>query len=198
MMKRILFWGPAVVLGLAVGVGSALGVMALGAQGASVKVGQWTINRLAGSAAADPYTRAVVARVGLLALAQSETIYFQLSSDEDGAPLRDDCIYELSGAEMPARWWAVTIYASDNYLPLNDDDAFSVDATTIERNPDGRWTALVQSGARPGANWISANAAGSGYTLTLRLYNPANEARAEPATVRTPAIRTVSCAGGAP
>ncbi|MBI1188848.1 MAG: DUF1214 domain-containing protein [Alphaproteobacteria bacterium] len=193
MIMGLLKWAAAIVLGFALGVGSALLVIGFGAQRASDAAGAWTINRLAGSQAADPYTRASVARVGLLALAQSETIYFNLAEDEDGRRLSQACRYELTGGPMPARWWSITLYASDNYLPRNQGDALSIDATSVRADEAGRWAATVSAASPDAENWISSDAAGDGFSLTLRLYNPTDAARAAPSDVPTPRLRTLSC-----
>lgn len=197
-MKRLLFWLSAIVLGVAVGAGGAVAAMGMGARMGVEQVGGWTINRLAGSTAADPVTRAIVARIGLLALAQEETIYLQMTRDEAGRPLREACRYELTGGALPARWWAVTIYAGDNYLPVNHDDAFSVDASRAQTDAAGRWRAEVQAERGDATNWISSRAAGEGFSLTLRLYNPEDAARTRPRGIPVPTLRTIGCAEDAP
>ncbi|NWG53637.1 MAG: DUF1214 domain-containing protein [Hydrogenophilaceae bacterium] len=194
MIGGLLKWAAAVVLGFLLGAGSALLVIGWGAQRSSVAAGAWTINTLAGSQSADIYTRAFVARVGLLALAQSETIYFQAAQDADGRPLTEGCRYELAGGPLPARWWSITLYAADNHLPRNEGDALSIDATSVRADEAGRWTAVVSAASPQDAeNWISSDAAGEGFTLTLRLYNPTDAARNDPAQVPTPSLRMLGC-----
>jgi hypothetical protein len=193
MIGRLLKWAAAIVLGFVLGAGSALLVIGWGAQRASVDAGGWTINTLAGSQGADPYTRALVARVGLLALAQSETIYFQLTADAEGRPLSEACRYELAGGPMPARWWSITLYARDNHLPRNRGDALSLDATSVRADEAGQWTAAVSAAPPETGNWISSEAAGDGFSLTLRLYNPTDRAREAAAQVPTPRLRTLGC-----
>lgn len=193
MIGSLLKWAAAIVLGFVLGAGSALMVIGWGAQRSSVEVGGWTINTLAGSQGADPYTRAFVARVGLLALAQSETIYFQLNEDAEGRPLSEACRYALEGGPMPARWWSITLYARDNHLPRNQGDALSLDATSVRADEAGRWTAVVAASPPETENWISSDAAGDGFTLTLRLYNPTDAARNAPAQVPTPSVRALGC-----
>jgi hypothetical protein len=112
--------------------------------------GGWVGSKLAGSAAADPFTRALIAKGGLLALNRSETIYFTLTKDEHGRPLTQNCAYQLKGGAFPARWWSVTIYAADDFLPQNHDHAQSIDQTRAERDAGGGWTAASRySGPRP-------------------------------------------------
>jgi hypothetical protein len=188
--------GVAALVGLVVGVGSAIVVLKRSTFGAEMVSG-WVGSKLAGSTAADPYTRAMIAKSGLLALNRSETIYFTLTKDERGRALTQNCAYQLKGGPLPARWWSLTIYAADDFLPKNHDAAFSIDDTRTQKDPGGGWTAAV-SLQRPGPggapNWISTWDAKT-FSLTLRLYNPSPEAAADPHVIAFPRITTLSCSG---
>jgi hypothetical protein len=195
-MMRMLRIAGAVVVGLAVGGGSAYWVLNNGQLLGSFEKDYWFGNELAGSAAADPYTRGIIAAIGLLALNKSETIYFHRYKDEQGRQLRDGCVYELRGGTMPTRWWSITVYAFDHFLPVNKDRAFSVDATQIVANADGTWTARIARERDGAQNWISTKAAGD-LSLALRMYNPHEGARDNPASIAFPTVTTLSCEGDA-
>ena len=188
----------AVIVGLTVGAVCAVYSLGRSTMGGETYNG-WSGSKLTGSTAADPFTRAKVAKAGLLALNRSETIYFTLTKDEHGKPLNQNCAYQLRGGPLHARWWSVTIYAADNFLPQNHDDAQSVDDTRTQKDPGGGWTAAVQL-QRPGPggppNWISTWGAGR-FSLTLRLYNPSQAAADDPKTIVFPQITTLSCSGAA-
>ena len=92
----------------------------------------------AGSVDADPWTRARIALTGLLALTRDQAIYFTTQTDDSGARLREECRYRVTGGAMPARWWSVTVYADDDFLPQNEDDALSFDATEVKPDPQGQ------------------------------------------------------------
>jgi hypothetical protein len=194
MLRRILAWIAAVIVGVALGVASAWAALSVGASTFSEEFGHWRYNRAAGSAAADPYTRAIVARVGLLALSAREARYFTMYEDEHGRPLSEGCIYELTGAPMDVRWWSVTLYADDNYLAQNNDSAHSVDATRIDN--DSPWSARISPVRGDARYWISSREARRGFSLTLRVYNPQRDFRASAETL--PVLTTVSCAGDGP
>lgn len=157
----------------------------------------WSTNLTIGSAAASPWLRARIARVGLLALTREETIYFDRATDNRGAPLRADCVYRLEGQALPARWWSVTLYDSREMLADNTDSAHSVDTTRTAGTADGAWSAVIASKRPEGtAHWLSSrNAANFG--LTLRLYNPVSVAPDALAAIALPAITRVSCPAGA-
>src|SRR5262249_16882712 len=144
-----------------------------------------------GSVNADAYTRASIARSGLLALSADEALYFTLDHDENGAPLREDCVYQIEGRSFPARWWSVTLYARDNFLAQNNDRAFSIDSTHVEVDGMGRWRARIAPVRGEAAYWISSRAARRGFSLTLRVYNPDDGFPANPDQL--PTLSTVSC-----
>jgi hypothetical protein len=191
MVRLIAAWTAAIVAGATLGLVSLWAALAFGAQGFSEHYGAWSFNRAAGSEAAGPYTRAIIARTGLLALSAREAIYFNLDKDEHGRPLDESCIYELSGAPLLARWWSVTLYASDNYLARNSDHAYSIDAS---RAGPGRWRARIAPVQGDASFWISSRAAKRGFSLTLRVYNAYDDFTASAEAL--PKLATLSCAGG--
>jgi hypothetical protein len=195
-MRRAGVYLAAVILGLGLGLGSALwlaglwparSTMAFG----NVDVGGWRSDFAVGSEAADPYTRARVARHGLLALAKTEAVYFTRSVDDSGEPLREACTYRLAGGAMPAGWWSVTLYDNQSMLPANTDEALSIDASSAGT---GAWSAIIAP-QRPqgGEAWISSRSAGN-FDLTLRLYMPTTALLAQPnAALDPPTVERMDC-----
>ncbi len=199
-MRRALAYVGAVLAGCGLGLGSALWMAGLWPAGRNmafgdVDVGGWRSDFAIGSKAADPYTRARVARHGLLALAKTEAVYFTRSLDDAGGPLREACRYRLSGGPMPAGWWSVTLYDAASMLPANTDNALSIDA---EQMGPGAWSAIIAP-SRPegGAAWVSSRGAGT-FDLTLRLYMPAPALLADPSrALIAPRIERLACEGRA-
>ncbi len=185
-----------VAIGVAIGCASAFVILGNGELLGRESRQGWFGNANAGSTAADPYTRAIIAKIGLLALSRAETIYFHIYADAAGKRLDDRCAYELRGGALPARWWSITVYAGDDFLPVNGDDAQSIDVTRLTKAPDGRWSARVAATRDGAKNWISTKNAGR-FSLGLRMYNPADAARATIDAIDFPEIRTISCAGAA-
>ena len=183
----------AILSGIAVGIGSGWWVMAK-AGGRGVDVHGWTGNTVAGSVDADPWTRAQVAVRGLLALNKSQAIYLTATKDSSGQRLSEACRYRVGGGPMPGRWWSVTVYAADNYLPMNDDDALSFDATEVVPNAQGRWTAELAPTREGEGAWASTRKAGT-FDVTLRIYNPTPAAEADFLTIPVPTIERLGCGG---
>lgn len=194
MLRRILAWIAAIIVGVVIGLASAWAALSVGGQSFSEEFGHWRYNRAAGSTAADPYTRAIVARVGLLALSAREARYFTMYEDEQGRPLSESCVYELTGQPLDVRWWSVTLYADDNFLAQNTDAAHSVDATRIGN--DSAWRARISPVRGDAQYWISSREARRDFSLTLRVYNPQRDFR--PSAETLPVLTTISCAGDAP
>lgn len=195
-MLRLLVWIAALVAGGALGLGSALYMAGLWPEGRSLAFGNvdvdgWRGDFATGSKAADPYTRARVARHGLLALAKTEAVYLTRNTDSAGKRLSADCTYRLTGGAMAAGWWSVTLYDAQSMLPANTDGALSIDAS---RMGAGAWEAVIAP-ERPAdaAHWISSRNAGA-FDLTLRLYMPEPALLEAPGrTLAAPRLERLSC-----
>jgi len=194
MLRRILAWTAAVIAGVVLGLGSAWAVLKFGGSSFTEHYGHWVFSRAAGSTGADPYTRAIIAREGLLALSAREAVYFSLYTDEHGRPLSESCVYELNGRPLDARWWSVTLYADDNYLARNTDSAHSIDATRAGN--DAAWVARISPVRGDATNWLSSREARRGFVIMLRVYNPQRDFH--PSEAALPVLTTVSCAGDTP
>ncbi len=157
----------------------------------------WYGSSVTGSADADPWLRARVAVAGLLALNKDQAIYFTRKTDDAGEPLREECRYRVSGGSLPGQWWSVTVYAADNYLPLNQDDALSFDATEVKPDANGRWNAMLAPVRPVGAEaWASTSKAGN-FDITLRIYQPSKQAQKDFATIPMPTVTRLECGGKA-
>ncbi len=180
-MRIVYFAFAGAVLGALAGLVSALllsGLLNSGVQRAEeVRIEGWSSDWSLGTEAPNRYLKAWVARYGLLAMQKSEAVYFRRLQDDDGAPLREGCAYEVSGGALPAQWWSVTLYDRLGYLPMNTDAHLSIDAT---RAPGAHWR--FQVSARPPEGdmlWVSSRNSET-FDLTLRLYQPDPAFLAEP------------------
>jgi hypothetical protein len=191
MLKRLLIIAPA---GLIFGSAFALGLIFGPAELGGTQVGSWHTNRHIGSVDASPLTRAIIARRGLMALRQTETIYFSADHDSEGQAFDEACTYRLYVNEAPqARWWSVTLYAEDEFLALNGEVAHSITADDATTYPVE--AIISQDQTRSPAHRISSNNAGA-FNLTLRLYHPDERVVANAATAVLPVVERISCGGG--
>lgn len=65
--------------------------------------------------ATNEFQKAYIGRIGLLALQDSEVIYFVASSDQEGDPLSSSNDYKLTGSSFDARYWSFTLYGEDHF-----------------------------------------------------------------------------------
>lgn len=193
MLRRVLAWIAAVIVGIVLGGASAWATLEYGRSSFFEDYGAWRHSRATGSTAAGPYTRAIIARDGLLALSAREALYFTLYEDDQGQPLDENCAYELAGRAFAARWWSVTLYAEDSFLAQNDDHAASIDASHVSTGADGRWRARVSTVRGDAIYWLSSRNARRDFTLTLRVYNPQRDFVAAEETL--PTLTRISCLG---
>lgn len=203
-MKTVLIWALSAVLGIILGGLSALwmGGMLPGSPrlGHAIDIDGWISDWSIGSVNADPYVRARVAKNGLMGLTKEEAVYFMKYTDDAGQPLREACKYRVSGGAFPADWWSVTLYNSDNRLPMNKDGKLSIDQTQTDfmfESPDEWWFEVTPT--EPDdfmMPWVSSKNAGN-FDLTLRLYRPSDALLAAPETTLTPPkVERLSCQEG--
>lgn len=190
-MRRFVFVLSAVVIGLALGAWSAWFATGAFARGAAIEVNGWRGSMLAGSDAADPYTRAAIARHGLLALPAERAFYLSRDTDAAGARLTDGCTYRISGERLPAQWWSLTLYDETGFLARNEDGAHSIDATRTQSGADGRWEAFIGPVRAPGP-WISNTGSGA-FSVLLRLYAATPAALSAPEAIPVPQIERIAC-----
>ena len=187
------------ILGAGLGLGSALaaaGIIGPGMKlGGAVDVGGWTSDWTIGSEAANPWTRARVARHGLLALTKEEAVYFTRNTDDAGDRLTEGCDYRVQGGTMPAQWWSITLYNSESYLPDNTDNALSYDLTDARSGggPASRFFDIAAAPSASGSGWVSHRGGGN-FDLTLRLYKPDAALISDPERVlEAPSIEKLGC-----
>jgi hypothetical protein len=154
----------------------------------TIHVGGWSTSLATGGTNADMFTRAQVARTGLLALNRSETLYFNATHDDSGLPLEARCRYEVTGEAPAAKWWSLTVYADDHFLVPDPSNRYSISL----KDAAGPFKLLLSPDKRDGL-WLPTGESG-GFSLLLRLYNPAPESAKNPASTRLPKItRTGGC-----
>lgn len=195
--SKTTLWAKAATIALGLMAGLISGWWAITGGMGGQNYSGWYGSSVTGSRDADPWLRARVAVSGLLALNKSQAIYFTRKTDDAGERLREECHYRVTGGALPGQWWSVTVYAADNYLPLNDDDALSFDATEVKPDAAGQWSAVL-SPVRPagGEAWASTRKAGE-FDITLRIYQPSAQAQGDYRAIPMPRVTKLDCGGKA-
>lgn len=181
-----------VIVGGAIGFGTAVAAYEGMYSRGLVINGQWATNLGAGSSEVDMYARANIAVHGLLALAKSEAVYYACLGDDKGEPLRANCDYKIEGKTLDARWWSITVYGQDDFLIPNEQKRYSFNANTVKLNPDGTFV-IYLSGSPKEGNWLPSGTGGQKVTLSLRLYNPGQSVYDNPGGIELPRITREGC-----
>jgi len=151
-----------------------------------IQVGAWITSLTVGSENSGPYQRARIARTGIWALDASEVIYFTANTDSRGFPLSHDAVYRIEGSDLDTRWWSITAYNDDHFIP-NPLDRYSFSQTAVDREIDGTWIIRLSREQVPG-NWLPSGQRTGTIVLTLRCYNPSQRMIDDPGGVRVPEI----------
>lgn len=192
-MKQGIKYTITILAGLTLGTGGAWALAGRGLGKADIVNGSWTTSLGYGTKSTDPFTRAGVARRGLLALPATETVYWQAAVDSDGKALDGSCRYAMTGAALDARWWSVTVYDTAGYLMPNALNAWSFNGAAISEAEKGGWRVEIGPKQPASGHWLPTTA-GKPFHLTLRMYNPGKGFIAAPSKSALPALKKEGCA----
>jgi hypothetical protein len=157
----------------------------------SVTIGSWTAWPQAGSADADPYSVALLARSGEVPLGAGEGLAFAAVNDDDGEPLQGECVYSIEGQTPAARLWTLTAYDAEGRLIVNPARRSGFHSREIIRGVDGSFHITVSPDVEPG-NWLPT-AHSAGLQLVLRLYDTPLTTASEFTNIDMPRIARVRC-----
>lgn len=158
----------------------------------AVTIDGWTAFPYVGTADADPYSRARVARDGLLALGRAEGLAFTATRDSDGAALRRECAYTIEGPVPPARFW--TLYAADpsgGVIGSGSRRPGALNSYQLIRLADNSVSISTGAHARPG-NWLAVSGSGP-MTFVLTFFDTPIASSTGASDVVLPAIVKVGC-----
>lgn len=184
----------AFTLAVAIGGGAASVWYALQAREGvgAVTIGGWTAYPENGTPESDPYSRARVAREGLLALGRAEGLAFVAQRDSNGDGLRRNCRYTIEGTVPPARFW--TLYAADEAMAAiatGTRRANALNSFQLLHQPDSSLAISISSRPSPG-NWLRVTGAGPMY-FVLTLYDTPIASSTGVADVELPQILKAGC-----
>jgi hypothetical protein len=182
----------ALIVAAAVGLSATYIALIRGAAFDALTIGSWTAFPKTGTADADPYARANIARTGQLPTALGDGVAFTARTDDTGKTLDGRCDVILSGITPTARFWTLTLYNPDGELVANAINRFGFSSQEIVRHADGSFEIVVAPRANP-ENWLPTGGI-EHYTLMLRLYDTAvGVATKAGREVPMPQVATRSC-----
>jgi hypothetical protein len=166
----------------------AAGALGLGSAGylsggySAQKNGPWRIWPSGVMPDQSPYVLAHHVLGGALPPDTNQMAVFTTTTDSDGKDLDGDCIYIVSGALPPARWWS---------LGVAGGAPGALSSGNVITGADGAFRAHVSAQAMPG-NWLKLQDDG-GFELVLRFHGPTGLVKDDPQRATLPAIRKGEC-----
>jgi len=151
-----------------------------------IRNGPWNTRFATGSEKMSLKHRAVVASSGLWALRSTEAVYFSAYTDSDGNRLNRQSRYRIEGKDLDARWWAITVYKNNQFIP-NAQYRYSYSMTNLERETDGSWKIILSTDEQTG-NWIPLGNEDGPIAVHLRFYNPDQSVYQHPELIKLPRI----------
>lgn len=158
----------------------------------AARSGAWAAWPQIGQPTPDPYSRAYLARTGLLQLGYAEGIQFVAFTDDSGATLDASCDYAVAGKTPGAAFW--TLVAADlNGTNIAASPALpSLHSERIARAGDGSTNIHVSPRLAPG-NWLPITGSGP-FQLQLTLYDAVIFSGTTTDVEQMPSITRVDCA----
>jgi len=158
----------------------------------AVTIGEWTAFPYIGTPDADPYSKARVAREGLLALGRAEGLSFSANSDATGEALRRECAYRIEGPVPSARFW--TLYAIDTaggVIRAGERRPGALHSNQLIRRIDN--SVSIAAGAHPApGNWLALSGAGP-MTFVLTFFDTPIASSTGAADIVLPSIIKAGC-----
>ena len=191
-MKTWHRFAACIALGLVGGAAFAVHQVRGGLSDGLASSGPWETGKSFGTVDANALTRAKVALSGLLALPAKEAMYFTAKNDSDGRALDGRCNYVVHGGTLDGRWWSITLYEGEGWLVKNAANRWSIPASAVATDAQGRWSFTVSPHAQSGS-WLPTGSVDA-FDLTLRLYHPAADIIKNPEKAQLPIIDRKGCA----
>jgi hypothetical protein len=192
MLKNTLLTLLGLAIAIGGGGGSAWYVLNTQEGVGAIHIGPWTAFPDIGTPDADPYSKARVAREGVLTLGRAEGLSFVADHDSSGGPLKRECSYTIEGGFPAARFW--TLYAADQSLDViatGKPRPAALQSYQVLRKPDNSASISVSNRPHPG-NWLLTEGTGALY-FVLTFYDTPIASSTGLSDVVLPRIVSMGC-----
>lgn len=157
----------------------------------TITLGAWQAWPNAGTADADPYSRARQARIGEIPLGSGEGLMLLAQHDDTGEPLQSGCDYRVAGQTPPARLWTIALEDLSGAVVQGENGAAALGSDTLLRATDGAFEIALSQEPQTG-NWISTREA-ERFRVVIRLYDTTARTGTELTTLFMPRIVRDQC-----
>ena len=192
-MLRIAFL-TLVLLSISIGGGAASVWYALQAQEGvgAVTIDGWTAYPDIGTAEADPYSKARVAREVFLSLGRAEGLSFSARRDSGGDLLRQECQYRIEGTVPTSRFW--TLHAAGRTgtaIVARSGGPAAIHSYGLLRS-DGDGVSIAVGAVPEPGNWLPLSGRGA-MSFVLTLYDTPVAGNTGIVDIGLPRILKVGC-----
>lgn len=181
----------AMILALVVGLGGTWFALTYEKWVETVTAGPWRAVIEIGTARANPYARAILARTGAIPMLATESVVFRSVTDSRGEPLRGTCTYRLHGRRINARWWTLSVTDNRGQPVAANSAPDHTTSVEIMHDHNGEFDITLSAMARPG-NWLATGGTAR-LTLSLHLYDTPIYINGELRDIVLPSIMPERC-----
>lgn len=158
---------------------------------AAARVGPWAAWPDIGQINPNPYSRAYLARNGVMQLGYAEGIQFVAVTDSAGETLERSCTYSLEGGVPGATFWTLVATDPEGANVAASPESLALHSERMARGANGSSHMAVGPDLAPG-NWLEI--AGEGpFQLALTLYDATIFAGGSSAIAEMPEITRERC-----
>ena len=190
-MKAVLVFLPGVAGAVGLGLWTAWLAVLSPAPIHTIELGAWQAWPNAGTADADPYSRARLARTGEIPLGSGEGLVLLALTDDAGDPLTQACDYRIVGQTPPARLWTVALEHPDGRIVDMEGAAAALGSDTLLRASDGSFEIVLSPHRRRGTGSPPRTRR---FRVVVRLYDTTARTGTELTTLFMPRIARDHCA----
>lgn len=176
---------------ICVGFGASYYALTDGRLFAAVRVGPWVAWPDVGQPLPNPYTRAYLARSGLLQLGYAEGIQFTAFTDDTGEALDSACSYRVTGLVPGASFWTLAATDLQGANIAASPELLTLHSERVARTGDGALSASVSASFSPG-NWLEIERGGA-FMLLLTLYDAVVFSGGNTTIENMPSIEKAGC-----
>lgn len=190
-MRFIVYLLYASVVALGLGLGLSYYALTDGRLVGARQIGPWLAWPDTGNGHPDPYTRAYLARRGMLPLGSSEGLQFVAEADSDGQTLERRCTYLIDGKTPTATYWTLVAVDQKGRNISASNDLIYLDSEHLSRAADGSAEIAVGPTLSAG-DWLEIGGTGP-FQLVLNLYDTPIVGGLDSGTSEIPSITRERC-----